>query len=104
MGNENDDLGPGEIRRGFTRLEAQLDKMAEDVSRRYNDLANKMTSAIGPISEVRYRCDEHRKDIDELADKLRTVEKAQNLMELRAAGIGGGVAAVAFIVKFLLGK
>lgn len=93
MPNEYDELGPGEIRRGFARLEQQV-----------NDLANKMTAAIGPMSEVKFRCEEHRKDIDQLADKLRVLEKAQNLMELRAAGIGGGVAAIAFIVKFLIGK
>ncbi len=101
---EHDDLGPGEIRRGFARLETQLDKMAEDVSRRYNDLANKMNSALGPVSELRYRAETQQNDIDEVCEKLRAVEHKQTLMEVRAAAIGGGATAIVFFVKFLLGK
>lgn len=101
---EYDELGPGEIRRGFERLEKQLGLMQEDVSRRYYDLGNKINSALGPVSELRYRADTQQKDIDEVCEKLRAVEQKQNMMEVRAAAIGGGATAIVFFVKFLFGK
>lgn len=100
----DDDMGLGEMRRGFERLEKQLEAMQKDVSARYHALSDKMTSALGPVSEVRFRCDQQEKDLGEIATKLRIVEKAQSLMELRAATIGGGVAAIVFIIKFIVGR
>lgn len=101
---DHDDLAPGEIRRGFERIEKQLDTMQKDVSTRYHDLANKMTTALGPISELRYRADVQEKDLNDVGSKLREVEKSQNSMEVRAAAIAGGATAIVFFVKFLLGK
>jgi hypothetical protein len=99
-----DEYGPGEIRRGFDRIEKQLDAMQRDVTTRYNDLADRVTSALGPVSELRYRAEMQEKDIEEIAEKVRGVEKAHNVMEVRAAGIAGGATAIVFFVKFLLGR
>jgi hypothetical protein len=44
------------------------------------------------------------KDINELAEKVRIVEKAMNAIELRAAAVTGGIMGIVFLVKFLLGK
>ncbi len=99
-----DELGPGEIRRGFDRLEKQLGIMQADVSQRYSDLANKMNVAIGPVSELRYRADANQKDMDEVCGKVRELEQAQTMAQVRSAGVAGGVAVILFIIKFIIWK
>lgn len=99
------DYGSGEIKRGFERIEHQLELMQQDVSTRYHELANKMNAALGPVSELRYRCEQHEKDMGEVAEKLRVVERAQTMMEVRAASIAGGMTVIVFVIKiWLLGK
>jgi hypothetical protein len=102
--SDHEDFGPGEIRRGFDRIERQLDAMQKDVSRRYEDLATKINAAIGPLSELRIRFEQQDRDLGKLAAKVRAVEKAQNRMDLKAAAVAGGATAIVFFVKFLLDK
>src|SRR3954463_311631 len=99
------DYGKGEIQRGFERIERQLELMQQDVSTRYHELANKMNAALGPVSELRYRCEQHEKDMGEVAEKLRVVERAQNMNDVRSATIAGGMAVIVFLAKiWLMGK
>lgn len=93
MPNEYDDFGPGEMRRGFARLEKQV-----------NDLAIQMSAAIGPVSEIRFRSEQHQKDIDEVCEKVRALETQQRQSDLRAAAFGGGVSAIVLVAKFLIGS
>lgn len=102
--HDNDQFGPGEIRRGFERIEKQLDAMQKDVSGRYHELANKMNAALGPVSELLYRAEQSKEDLDELAVKVRVNEGRIMKIEARAAAIAGGITAVIFLVKFLMGK
>jgi hypothetical protein len=101
---EYDEMGPGEIRRGLERIEKQLSAMQQDVSTRYNELANKMVSALGPISELKFRLEKQDDDLIEIAGKVRVNEGRLATMELRAAAVAGGVVAVFSLVKFLLGR
>lgn len=93
MGNDYDDLGPGEIRRGFARIEKQV-----------SDLSIQMTNAIGPFAEVRFRGEQHEKDINQVCEKVRTLEAQQRMSDLRSAAIGGGAAVVMLVVKFVFFK
>lgn len=79
--------------------------MQKDVKTRYDDLANKINAAFGPVSELRYRCEQQEKDVTELADKVREVERANNMHDVRAASIAGGMTVIVFVLKiWLMGK
>lgn len=92
MPNEYDDLGPGEIRRAFQRLEQQV-----------RDLAQQMAAAVGPVAEVKFKSEQHGKDIDEVCEKVRVLETQQRMSDLRAAALGGGVSAIVLVAKFVIG-
>ena len=101
---DHDELGSGEIRRGFDRLEKQIEAMQQDVSRRYHSLSDKMTTALGPIGELRVHLENAQKDVDRIATTQRGLVNRVGQIEIRAAAVAGGVTAAVFLVKFLIGK
>lgn len=90
---DEETMAPGEIRRGFARIEKQLDSMQLT-----------MNTMLGPVGELRVKYENTVKDVDELAGKVRTVEKALTSIEIRSAGVAGGATAIVFLLKFLFGK
>ena len=89
---DDETMAPGEIRRGFARIEKQLDSMQLT-----------MNTVLGPVGELRVSLSNTVKDVDELAGKVRAIEKALNSIEIRSAAVAGGATAIVFFVKFLLG-
>ena len=85
-------MAPGEIRRGFARIEKQLDSMQLT-----------MNTMLGPVGEIRVTLSNTVKDVDELAGKVRGMEKALTSIEIRAAAVAGAATVVVFMIKFLLG-
>lgn len=89
----DEEMGQGEIMRGFARLERQLETVQTTLN-----------NVVGPVGVLRITVENTSKDVDKLGEKVRVVEKALNTIELRAAAVTGGIMAIIFIVKFLLGK
>lgn len=90
-GDTHDDVTLGEVDRSVKRLEAAVAA-----------LSGQMAVALGPIAEVRVRLENAREDINEIASAQRACTSRMEKIELRAAGVAGGVSALAFLAKFLL--
>lgn len=93
MSDHDDQMTLGEVGRAVRRLETAVQA-----------LSSQMTVALGPVGELRVHVENAKTDINEQWGVVRALEKRVNAIELRAAGVAGGVCAVAFLVKFLLGK
>ncbi len=90
----------------------------EDMSERENAiqaLSSQMTIALGPVGELRVHVENAKQDINELWAALRTETELRisedkgnasriGSIELRAAGVAGGVTVLIMLGKFLLGK
>lgn len=92
-GDTHDDVTLGEVDRSVKRLETAVAA-----------LSGQMAVALGPLAELRVHVDNAREDIDELANAQRACDSRVDKIELKAAGVAGGVTAIAFLVKFLVGK
>jgi hypothetical protein len=89
----DEDMGQGEIRRGFARLEKQLDTVQLTLN-----------TVMGPVGELRVIVNNVVKDVDELGEKVRMTDTKVSLIEIRNAAITGGVMSIFFLIKFLLSK
>lgn len=92
-GMTDDNITLGEVGRAVRRLESAV-----------SHLSDQMTVALGPIGELRVHVDNAKQDINELAAAVRENKTRTETIEIRAAGVAGGITAIAFLLKFLLGK
>lgn len=81
-------MQPGEIQRSLTRIESTIDGLRIEVRERHHELANAMTSQLGPISVHGVKIAALEAKVDALGTKVESVTAQAN----KVAGITGFLA------------